>query len=130
MLMPVGGGIEGMASGVSDLKGALAEGVTFTEEAADALKSTMRQLQATLREVHADALRLGQELPIGDTPAAKVYKPFLATIATDPDQGLVPQLVKMQRDAQDVLDAIDKSARSTQTTDGDNVTVVKGSYQC
>jgi hypothetical protein len=31
---------------------------------------------------------LGQEPPLGATPAAQVYKPFLATIATDPSPGV------------------------------------------
>lgn len=120
MLMAPGGGagLEGMASGFSDLKSAIScGGVTFTEESANALKSAMQELQHTLRSVRMKANVLGEESPIGDTPAARVYKPFLASIATDPAQGLVPQLNKMLRDADDIIAAIDKSAKSTQAAD-------------
>ncbi|MGH3620168.1 MAG: hypothetical protein ACRDQ5_00035 [Sciscionella sp.] len=127
--MAPGGGaeLEGMARGFSDLKSAIScGGVTFTEESANALKSAMQELQTTLREVHANASRLGNEPPIGDTPAARVYKPFLATIATDPVQGLVPQLQKMQHEADDIIAAIDKSAKSTQASDEDGAAGMPG----
>lgn len=118
MLIGGGGGLAAMSGDMTKLKDTINSGdVTFTEEAAEALKSGMKDLQKTLRSVMAKSARLSQEPPIGQTPAAKVFKPFLATVATDADQGFVPVLKKMLKDADDIVDAIDKSAKSTQATD-------------
>ncbi len=77
-----GSGVAGMSEGVSDLRSVVASGeVRFTQEAADALTGCLQGLHDKIQDALSQAGRLGQEMPIGDTPAARVYKPFLATIA-------------------------------------------------
>jgi hypothetical protein len=60
---------------------------------------------------------LGQEPPLGTTPAAQVYKPFLATIATDPTQGFLPAMQKLKSDLEDAKELIRKSMATYRETD-------------
>jgi hypothetical protein len=69
---------------------------------------------------------LGQEPALGTTPAANVYKPFLATVATDPAQGAVPVLRKLQKDLTDAHAAIQKATQNYQATEQANASSAKG----
>jgi hypothetical protein len=117
-----GGGIAQDAAAMSDSTGQLRDAVMSGElymdqDAANRLKKGMQSLQDTLDSVLARSDLISQEPEIGDTPNAKIYKPFYASIATDPDQGFIPQGKKMQRDVQDVIDNIDACVRDMRDTD-------------
>jgi hypothetical protein len=59
------------------------------------------------------------------TPAAQVYEPFLATVATDPVQGFIPALQRLQKDLEDTKDMIKKSMETYQATDHGNMQGIK-----
>jgi hypothetical protein len=108
----------GMADSVSYLRDAVKSGDLYMDqEAANRLKKGMQALQDRLDNVQASSHIISQEPSIGDTPKTKVYKPFFASIATDPDQGLLPQIDKMQHDVQEIIDNIDACVRDMRQTD-------------
>jgi hypothetical protein len=60
---------------------------------------------------------LSQEPPLGTTPAAQVYKPFLASIAADPAQGFVPAAKKLQADLERMRSDVERAMATYQATD-------------
>lgn len=110
----------GMAGSVAYLKDTVNSGtLKMTQEAADKLVNGMEELQATLVRVVAEKQTISTEPLIGDTEKCRVYRPFLASIATDPDQGLLPQIEKMQDDAQNIIDNIHKCVADLDESDAD-----------
>jgi hypothetical protein len=125
-------GLAGVSQAVSSLRAASADGFGISQAGGDALIKALDQLSGQLDEHLNDADRLVQEPPLGTTPAAQVYKPFLATIASDPVQGFIPALQKLQQDLQDTKDMIKKSMETYQATDHGNmqgITTAGGSIQ-
>ncbi|KAA2264575.1 hypothetical protein F0L68_05550 [Solihabitans fulvus] len=111
------GGLAGISQAVTGLKAAAAEGFAISDAGGQALIKAIDTLSNKLDSALQQASILGQEPPLGLTPAAQVYKPFLATIATDPEQGLVPALKQLQQDLKDTKDSIQQSMESYQATD-------------
>ncbi|NUT50613.1 MAG: hypothetical protein HOV94_25385 [Saccharothrix sp.] len=67
-----------------------AGGFTITGDGGRALLRALDDLEDKLTVALGQAETLGRSPRLGTTPAALVYRPFLATIATDDGQGLVP----------------------------------------
>jgi hypothetical protein len=110
-----------MADSVGTLKDTVNSGTLhMTQDAADKLVNGMKGLQATLNRVVAKADLVSREPLIGDTEKCQVYRPFLASVATDPNQGLLPQIYRMQKDSQDIIDNIHKCVADLQATEGEN----------
>ncbi|KAA2259467.1 hypothetical protein F0L68_21265 [Solihabitans fulvus] len=110
-------GLTGVSQAVAGLKAAAAEGFTVTDSGGQALIDAMNDLHDEITDAISHSDVLGQEPPLGQTPAAQVYKPFLATIATDPHQGMIPALRKLLKDLTDARDSIQKSMESYKGTD-------------
>ncbi|MFD0199890.1 MULTISPECIES: hypothetical protein [Saccharothrix] len=110
-------GISGMSGAVAAFSAATAAGFTISETGGQAL---IRAID-NMHEGATDALRraefLSQEPPLGTTPAAQVYKPFLATIATDPIQGFIPAMRRFQDDLNQLRSKVEQAMTTYQVTD-------------
>lgn len=116
---PTGGGfLQGVTQAVSDLKTAAGQGFTVSEQGGQALLTAIQTLQGKVAHHLQKLSALEQRpLPLGTTPAADTYRPFLATVVTDPDHGAGPALKKLQQQLQDAHNAIQKSMVAYQQTD-------------
>ncbi|WP_196777808.1 hypothetical protein [Lentzea aerocolonigenes] len=107
--MQVWDSIEEFGGAVDDLQSAVAAGWAVDEDRGQTLLKAANDLYDRLDGHLQRADFLTQELPLGTTPAAQVYKPYLATIATDPHQGLIVALKELQRKTADIRTSIEKS---------------------
>ncbi|CCH34647.1 hypothetical protein ABZ816_30205 [Actinosynnema sp. NPDC047251] len=99
--MAVGGffsGIDGMSTAVQGFRAATAAGFTISADRGQALLTAIGDMQLVLEAAIAKSSVITQEPPLGTTPAARVYRPFLATIASDPAQGFLPAVKKLSED--------------------------------
>ncbi|MGM1064412.1 hypothetical protein [Saccharothrix sp. Mg75] len=117
-------GIAGMGHAVSGFSAATAAGFRIGAAGGQALIDAVDGMLAEIRDALASANRLSQEPPLGTTPAAVVYKPFLATVATDEVQGFIPVLVGFQQDLVRFRSDVEKSMGVYRGTDQDSATVV------
>jgi len=110
--------VSGFGDALSSLKAVgAAGGWAINESGGQALISAATDLYDELGEHLDDARRLGQELPLGTTPAAQVYKPYQATVATDPHQGLIPVLTKLREEALEFRTEVEKAMAAYKSTD-------------
>ncbi|GAA0631143.1 hypothetical protein GCM10010174_59980 [Kutzneria viridogrisea] len=117
--------IDGISGAVSQLKAASASGgFSITEEGADPLLKAVAAMKAEVMKHLSDAQHLEQQLPLGQTPGASVYKPFLASVAGDQVQGLAPFLRKLQSDLNEIEDTIKKSVSLQRGSDQSAATLV------
>ena len=62
---------------------------------------------------------ISQEPPLGTTPAAQVYKPYLATIATDPVQGFITAAQELKTKLEQMRSDVEKAMAVYKTADQD-----------
>jgi hypothetical protein len=91
-------GFQGITTAVDSLVAAGSAGFALSENGGQPLIAAIQSLQAEVRSALGKSKQLEAQPPLGNTPNAKVYKPFLATIASDPDQGAITVLRKLQDD--------------------------------
>jgi len=84
------------------------------------LLNAITDLQHTVETALGHSSYLAHEPGLGTTPAANVYKPFLPTVATDPVQGAIPALKKLQIDLVNAHAAIQKAMQNFQETEQAN----------
>jgi hypothetical protein len=111
-----GAAFDGIAAAVADLNSA-AGGFAISESGGLALAKALQDAIDKLNTTLANSSALGQERPLGMTPAAIVYKPFLSSIAHDPIQGFIPALTKLIAQLTSAREAILKSIDTTMGTD-------------
>ncbi len=112
---PGGGGaaFAGMGTAIdSILTAANSGGFTVTPEAGKSLLNAIDDLHTSVTHALTKASLLEKEPPLGTTPAANVYKPFLATVASDPAQGAIPVFKKLQSDLVNARAAIEKAMKN------------------
>ncbi|MGQ0840660.1 hypothetical protein [Actinokineospora sp.] len=107
----------GINNAAQQLKAAAKEGFTVAGPGAQVMIDAVIEMQDVVREALANADRFGQEPALGQTPAAQVYKPFMASIATDRVQGFVPFMQGLQRDLADVEASLRQSMTAYQDSD-------------
>ncbi|ANZ41813.1 hypothetical protein BBK82_43635 [Lentzea guizhouensis] len=90
-----------------------------------ALISAAEELHDELGEILLRAEQLAQELPLGTTPAAQVYKPFIATVASDPAQGAIPVLKKLREEVLDFRGEVEKAMAAYETSDRNNQQIIE-----
>jgi hypothetical protein len=112
-----GGGFAGISDAVTGITAAVNAGFTISDGGGQPLINAIEELQTEIRTALSKAHRLEQQPPLGTTPAATVYKPFLSTVASDPTQGAIPVLKKLQSDLNDAHAAIQKSMDNYKGTD-------------
>lgn len=95
---PGGGGFQGITTAVDSLVSASKAGFALSENGGQPIISAIHSLKSEVRDALNNAQVLEDQPKLGSTPNAKVYKPFLATIASDPQQGAIAVLKKLQDD--------------------------------
>lgn len=110
-------GISGMSGAVAGFSAAIAAGVTISETGGQALIRAIDNMLNGVTDAISRADLLGQEPQLGTTPAAEVYKPFLATIATDSTQGFIPTMIKLKKDLEQLRFDVEQAMTTYQTTD-------------
>ncbi|QQQ75530.1 hypothetical protein IOD16_31265 [Saccharothrix sp. 6-C] len=110
-------GISGMSTAISDFGAAVGAGFVVSAKGGAALVEAIDRIVSQSQRHIMTADRLSQEPPLGTTPGAQVYKPFLATIASDPDEGLVPALQKFTTDLALLRDQVLQAMDLYRTTD-------------
>ena len=99
MLMDPGGGgasFAGISDAVNGIVAATEAGFTISENGGQPLLNAIQDLHEGYARRWVKSSVLGSHPPLGTTPNANVYKPFLATVASDPAQGAIPVLRKLQ----------------------------------
>lgn len=112
-----GGGFAGISDAVMGITAAVNAGFTISDGGGQPLLNAIQELQDEIRSALRKASQLEMEPKLGTTPAANVYKPFLATVASDPTQGAIPVLTKLQSDLDEAHKAIQKSIDNYRATD-------------
>jgi hypothetical protein len=127
MIVEPGGasGFAGMTEAVGQLVAASKVGFTVSDQGGQLILNAIDTLHSKVVGHLQKAARLAQRLPLGTSPAAVTFKPFLATIASDPVHGLIPALTQLRQDLVDARGAIQKSMASYQQTEQDNASNVR-----
>ena len=101
--------LAGISEATRQLSAAANVGFTFSGPGAQALLTAVTEMLRDVHYVLDNADQFTQEPALGQTPAAQVYKPFMASIASDPVQGFIPFLKRLQQDLVDVEASLKKS---------------------
>lgn len=123
MLVDAGGGggasasFAGISAAVGGIVAAVNAGFTISENGGQPLLNAIHDLQVEVRTALGESSALESHLPLGSTPNANIYKPFLATIANDPTQGSIPTLKKLQTDLNNAYAAIQKAMNNYHAAD-------------
>lgn len=126
LMAPDGGGspsaaFVGMGAAIGGILTAANSGsFTVTPQAGTALIHAIDDLHTEVTAALAKSQTLEMEPPLGETPAAKVYKPFLATVASDPTQGAIPVFKKLQSDLINARAAINQAMKNYDETEQAN----------
>jgi hypothetical protein len=110
----------GIGAAVNRLVAASNAGYTVSADAGQALLKAIDTLHGKVSEHLRRAGELKQVVPLGSSPAANAYKPFLRTILTNAEQGMVPALTLLKRDLERAHDAIQKNMADYQRAEADN----------
>lgn len=97
-------------------------GFGISENGGQPLLDAIHDLQVQVADALRDSANLEQEPPLGSTPNAKIYKPFIATVASDPTQGAVTVLKRLHDDLDDAYAAIQKSISNYERADEGSAT--------
>jgi hypothetical protein len=124
VLVDPGGGaatsFAGIHVAVDAIVAAASEGFAISENGGQPLLNAIQDLQTEVRTALNDSSILTTHPPLGSTPNANIYKPFLATIASDPTQGAITVLKKLQTDLSNAHTAIQKAMNNYHATDQGN----------
>ncbi len=89
--------VGGAAEAATNLNSAISSGFSMDYDGAKQLLTFAQGMQTAVAKVVRREDALAQVPQLGSTPAANVYKPYLPTVATDPEQGFLPVLAKIQQ---------------------------------
>ena len=95
-------------------------GFGISANGGQALLNAIDDLHHTVQTALSRSSVLTHQPGLGGTPAANVYKPYLPTIASDPVQGAIPALKKLQTDLINAHAAIQKAMQNFQDTEHAN----------
>ncbi|MFD7656070.1 hypothetical protein ACFV4N_19040 [Actinosynnema sp. NPDC059797] len=110
-------GLTGLGAAISQANNAMGHGFTISADAGEPLIAVLARFQQTVERLQHDLDRLATEPPLGTTPAAQVYKPFLASIAGDPVQGSNAVLRNLQKELVHMSKRIHQAMELYATTD-------------
>ena len=124
---PGGGGVNAGAAfaGIGTAIGGIvtaadSSGFGISHDGGQALINAIDDLKKAVETALRQSSQLEMQPPLGTTPAANVYKPFLATVASDPVQGALPVLKKLHTDLINAHAAIKKAMQNFQDTEHSN----------
>src|SRR4030088_2113894 len=105
LVAPSGGGgnasagFAGMTPGIYSItRAANSGGFGISHNGGQALINAIDELKSAVEDALVKSDQLAQQPKLGTTPAANVFKPFLATVASDPVQGAIPALKTLHTD--------------------------------
>lgn len=124
---PDGGSFAGISAAVGGIVEAADAGFSISESGGQPLLNAIHDLQVEVANALRNATFLEQELPLGATPNANIYKPFIATVASDPSQGAITVLKKLHDDLASASAAIQKSISNSFQTDENAATNIGSS---
>ncbi|MFC6090323.1 hypothetical protein [Saccharothrix lopnurensis] len=110
-------GLMGVTGAISQFSTAVTGGFTIDEGAGGALIRSIQEISYDLKEELQKTDRLKQEPPLGTTPAAQVYKPFLASIAGDPVQGGAVVLAKLLEELERLRGLVERAVADYQAAE-------------
>jgi hypothetical protein len=127
LVAPDGGAaFAGMTSAIDAIaKAASSGGFGISANGGNALLTAIDDLKHAVESALRDSAMLAQQPALGTTPAANVYKPFLATVASDPVQGAIPALKKLQTDLTSAHAAIKKAMDNFHATEQQNAETLR-----
>jgi hypothetical protein len=99
-------GFQGITEAVVGIVQAVDQGFALSENGGEPLLKAIQELKTEVENALRDSTVLQAHPPLGSTPNAKIYTPFLATIATDPVQGAIPVLEQLLADMVSAENAI------------------------
>lgn len=111
------GFVGAMVDAATSLNSAIGQGISVDYEGALQLANFVNGMQQAVGTVLARGKVLAQTPQLGTTPAATVYKPFLPTIATDHDQGLLPNVERLQEQLNSAASDIQRSIAAYEGAD-------------
>jgi hypothetical protein len=110
-------GFSGFSEGVAAFDTAVAGGFAIEPEGGQALTKAADDLYRELDDGLRELRQYRHERPLGSTPAAQTYKPFLVTVSSDPAQGAIPAFVALQKDIDKFKAAVNKAMETYQNMD-------------
>lgn len=119
-----GGGFQGITTAVDSLVAAGSAGFALSDNGGQPLINAIEALQTEVRQALNNSQVLEDQPQLGSTPNAKVFKPFLATIASDPHQGAIAVLKQLQDDLTRAEAVIKQAMKNFHETDTDAATNV------
>lgn len=117
-------GFQGITTAVDSLVAAGSAGFALSENGGQPLIAAIQSLQTEVRSALAHSQVLEDQPKLGSTPNAKIYKPFLASIASDPDQGAMAVLTKLQDDLNRAEAVIKQAMKNFDEADTNSATNV------
>ncbi|MDX8145030.1 hypothetical protein SK854_23170 [Lentzea sp. BCCO 10_0061] len=112
-------GMQGIRDSAASFSASVAAGVGVNESGGQALIKAIDKMYEGVTNALSKSDYLSQEPPLGTTPAAQVYKPFLASVATDPAQGFITAATKFKQDLEQMRSDVEKAMAAYQTADQD-----------
>jgi hypothetical protein len=89
---------QGITEAANGIVAAALDGFSVSENGGQPLLDAIQDLKTEVESALRKSSWLASEPPLGSTPNAEIYKPFLATIASDPAQGAVPMFRQLLDD--------------------------------
>lgn len=112
-------GMKGISDSVAAFSASVADGVGVNEHGGQALIKAIDKMHEGVARALRQSEILSQEPPLGTTPAAQVYKPYLATIATDPAQGFITAAKELKTKLEQMRSDVEKAMAAYKTADQD-----------
>ena len=130
---PGGGGVNNASAAFAGIGTAIGSIMTaadsgsfgISHDGGQALINAIDDLHTAVTSALRKSKQLEKQPALGTTPAANVYKPFLATVASDPAQGALPVFKKLQTDLVNAHAAIKKAMQNFQETEHANTGIWK-----
>ncbi|MFD5831554.1 hypothetical protein [Lentzea sp. NPDC060358] len=113
-------GMKGISDSIARFSASVAAGVGVSDSGGQALITAVEKMHDGITEALKRADYLSAEPPLGTTPAAQIYKPFLASIATDPAQGFITAAKEFQKDLEQMRSDVEKAMAAYKTADEDS----------
>lgn len=110
-------GVDAMLDAATSLNSAIGQGISVDYEGALQLANFVSGMQHAARIVLNNGKQMAQAPHLGTTPAASVYRPYLPTVATDEDQGLLPNVERLQDQLSSAASNIQRSIAAYEGAD-------------
>lgn len=120
-----GGAFQGITDAVAGVVEAANAGFAISENGGQPLLNAIDQLATAVADALRNSSVLEAEPQIGSTPNAKVYKPFIPTVASDHVQGAIPMLTKLHQDLINAHAAVQKAMDNYQNTEHANASTLQ-----